>query len=53
MYYYGMVISYVFFIRYIGASFNGRTTDSDSVNVGSIPTAPAKSLYKKDGKAFY
>lgn len=43
----------MFFIRYIGASFNGRTTDSDSVNVGSIPTAPAKSLYKKDGKAFY
>ena len=28
-----------------GASFNGRTTDSDSVNVGSIPTAPAKNLY--------
>lgn len=25
-----------------GGSFNGRTTDSDSVNVGSNPALPAK-----------
>ncbi len=28
--------------RFNGGSFNGRTTDSDSVNRGSTPRPPAK-----------